>query len=996
MVSDQFLPFMSYHSEKEIMSQLNLEFTHSKILHALNLEQQEAVQHDRGSLLIVAGAGTGKTKVITHRIAYLITTKKAKPEEILALTFTDKAAAEMEERVDILLPYGFAAVCISTFHAFGDRILREYAFDLGLTSDFQVLSRPEQFIFFKDRLFELPINYYRPLGNPDKFIDAILGLFSRAKDEDGTPAEYMNYADKLKTQAEADPDNQELADLATQQMELAQTYDKYQELLAVHGKVDFGDQITHVLKLFREHPLALKQIQDRYKYILVDEFQDTNYAQFQMVHLLAENLQNITVVADDDQSIYKFRGAAISNILNFTEVYPNARQIVLTQNYRSTQVILDAAYKLICHNNPDRLEVKNNVNKKLKALSPGEKVVEHLHFDTLTSEAEGVAKLIQEKMAAESYQQQDFAILVRANNDAEPFLRILDYYRIPFHFTGNRSLYQREEIRLLVSFLRAISDFRDYISLYHLAISDIYRFPMQDITLCLNVANRTNRTLHYVLSHFEKYPQLEELSPESLVTLKKLLDDLDKYLKLSRTEPTYVVLYRFLRDSGYLEQLTSVDSIESDLKIQNIAKFFNLVRNYSDIAGKDRIHEFTKHLDALIEAGDDPSTVEADTDEDAVRVLTYHKAKGLEFPVVFMVSLVDQKFPTRRRGDPLDLPDPLIKDLLPSGDFHLQEERRLFYVGMTRAQKELYFTSARDYGGIQPRKVSQFVLEALDKPRADDQYDKTSPLEAIERFAPTIKESMQAPSKIPDEEVISLSHYQIDDYLTCPLKFKYVHILKVPILPHHAVVYGRAIHEAVKEYHRRKMSGREVTSQDLIKTFEKNWLSEGFLTREHEEERLRAGRESLIRFFEEQEASPWEPTVVEKDFSFMLKNNRIIGRWDRVDVRDGNVYIVDFKSSEIRTQEDADRRAKESLQLFIYALAYQKTEGEIPKTVELHFLDTGLVGCAEATEERLFKFTEKIYEAAKGIRSRDYTAKPSVFVCKYCAFSEVCPATAVK
>ncbi|MFQ6116380.1 MAG: ATP-dependent helicase, partial [bacterium] len=282
------------------MNQLNSDFTPQKIFDGLNPQQQEAVQHDQGPLLIVAGAGTGKTKVITNRIAYLIASKKAKPDEILAVTFTDKAAAEMEERVDLLLPYGFAAVWISTFHAFGDKILREYALDLGMSTDFQVLSRPEQIIFFKERLFEFPLKYYRPLGNPDKFIDAMVGLFSRTKDEDVVPEEYLAYANNLKMQSEADPENQELAELAAQQMELAQTYLEYQKQLTAHGKVDFGDLISLVLKLFREHPLALQQIQERYKYVLVDEFQDTNYAQFQLLQLLVQNHKNITVVADDD------------------------------------------------------------------------------------------------------------------------------------------------------------------------------------------------------------------------------------------------------------------------------------------------------------------------------------------------------------------------------------------------------------------------------------------------------------------------------------------------------------------------------------------------------------------------------------------------------------------------------------------------------------------------------------------------------------------------
>jgi len=279
----------------------------TKTTSGLNKEQQSAVEYDKGPLLIVAGAGTGKTKVITHRIAHLISSKKARPDEILALTFTEKAAAEMEERVDLLIPYGYATVWISTFHAFGDHILREFAFELGLPTDFQVLPTPEQIIFFKERLFNLPLKIYRPLSTPDKFIEAIIGHFSRAKDEDITPEEYLSFAQKLV--AEVQSDDREQAEYAAQQLELAHTYVTYQELLTANAKLDFGDLITTVLRLFREHPLALQKIQNRYRYILVDEFQDTNYAQFQMVRLLARVHENITVVADDDQSIYKFRGA---------------------------------------------------------------------------------------------------------------------------------------------------------------------------------------------------------------------------------------------------------------------------------------------------------------------------------------------------------------------------------------------------------------------------------------------------------------------------------------------------------------------------------------------------------------------------------------------------------------------------------------------------------------------------------------------------------------
>lgn len=968
--------------------------TTENILKDLNPQQATAVTYGDGPVLIVAGAGTGKTKVIAHRIAYLIASKRARPEQILALTFTEKAAAKMEERVDIMLPYGFANVWISTFHAFGERVLREHALELGLTSDFMTLSEAEQAIFFREHLFEFPLDYYRPLGNPTKHISALTKVISRAKDEDVTTEEYLEFARKLEKEARAQPGEPELEEKAFQQKEIAGTFQRYQDLLAREGKVDFGDLVALTLKLFREHPLILKAYRGRFTYILIDEFQDTNYAQFQLIRLLAEEHENVTVVGDDDQSIYKFRGAAISNILNFMDTYHRAKQIVLTKNYRSSQAILDTAYRLITHNNPDRLEVRNTIDKRLSASDPEGQPVCHLHYDTLASESDAVAKLIEEKVATGQYAFKDFAILVRANNHADPFLRALNMRSIPFTFSGSRGLYSREEVRFLISFLRAISNFSDSVSLYHLAGSEMYQMDMTDLIRCMTVAKRRNRTLHHVFEHVDEVSELDVLSAESRATIGKILSDIKKFVDRSRDHQTGVVLYQFLTESGYLKRLTHAGTVIAEQKIRNIARFFDVVGNFSNLTAEDRVLQFVSHLDLLIEAGDDPATAESDPDTDAVHVLTVHKAKGLEFPVVFLVSLVHDRFPVRRRSEPIALPDPLIKELLPEGDVHLQEERRLFYVGMTRAQKELYLTSGRDYGSVRQRKVSQFVMEAMDKPRADEEYLRTSALEAIQRHAPPQESSPDEAGAIPDDQVLNLSHFQIDDYITCPLKYKYIHILRVPILPHHSVVYGRAIHEAIKEYHRRKLNGRPVTAEEVITVFERSWMSEGFLTREHEERRLAAGRRALINFFEEQERSGVIPTYVEEEFSFHLGSNRVVGRWDRVDVREDQVIIIDFKSSEVREQEKADEKARKSLQLAIYAIAYQENHDRVPDLVELHFLDSGLVGRAQPSEKRLERTIEKICQAAQGIRARDYTAKPDFNNCRYCAYSNICPATA--
>jgi DNA helicase-2/ATP-dependent DNA helicase PcrA len=965
------------------------------ILRDLTPEQRAAVTHLDGPLLIVAGAGTGKTRVITRRIAHLIATRRARPEQILALTFTDRAAAEMEERVDRLVPYGYAQAWISTFHAFGDRLLREHALHLGLSPDFRVLSRAEQAIFLRERLFELPLDYFRPLGDPARHVDALVALFSRAKDEDVTPEEYAAHAERLAAEARTRPDDAALAELARQQGELAAAYRVYQQLLVREGRVDFGDLITLALRLLRDHPTVLAACRERFLHVLVDEFQDTNYAQFELVKLLAGPRRNLTVVADDDQAIYRFRGASYSNIAYFTRTYPDARTVVLSRNYRSTQFILDAAYRLIRQNDPDRLEVRQGIDKRLVAVAGPGRLPRHLHFDRLGSEADGVADRIVRSVAAGRWRYRDIAILVRANRDADPFLRALNLRGVPARFSGSRGLYDREEIRLATAFLRALAHPADSLSLYYLSASPLYEVPAPDLAACMSYATRKNRALGQVYRSLAQLPDLE-VSAEGRAVIARIVEDLDAALRLAPRVPTGRVLYDHLvTRTGYIARLASSGRPEDEQKVANLAKFFDLVARFGEIVPVDRVPAFVAYLDLLIEAGDDPPTAEVETEADAVNVLTVHKAKGLEFPVVFMVSMVSDKFPSRMRREPLSLPDALMKDLLPEGDFHLQEERRLCYVGMTRAREELYLTSAADYGGARPRKVSRFVLEALDLPRVDPEVVRASAVQAVERHAPPAEVGMPTFLVPPPEETLALSFRQVDDYATCPYKYRYIHILRIPVLRDHRVVYGWALHEAVREYNRRKARRQPVTADDLIAHFERAWVNEGFLSREHEDQRLQAGRETLRRFLEYQEQSGTVPAFVEREFRFPLDAVLVRGRWDRVDVRGGEVVIIDFKSTDVRTQEQADRRARESEQLAIYALAYHEVYGRLPDRVELHFLGRDiLVGRARKDDADLEEMREMIRRAAAGIRAQQFAATPDAYrACPYCAFNQICPFT---
>ena len=958
-----------------------------RILEGLNAPQAAAVTHETGPLLIIAGAGTGKTTVITRRIAYLIATRAARPSEILALTFTDKAAAEMEERVDTLVPYGYADVQIATFHAFGDRLIKENALELGLTPDFRVLTRAEQIIFLRDHLFEFPLKHYRPLGDPTRHLHAILTQFSRLKDEDVGPDEYLAHAEGLLAAAA----DEELRLAAEQHLELARTYAQYQTLMARLGQVDFGDQIVEALRLFRTRPHILRRYQGRYRYILVDEFQDTNYAQFELVKLLAARHRNVAVVGDDDQAIFRFRGASMSNILDFDRTYPDARQVVLQENRRSPQAVLDAAYRLIQHNNPDRLEVAQKIDKRLVSTVGMGEAPRHLPFDTVSTESDQVAELIREEHER-GRPYRDFAVLVRANNDADHYLRALNMRGIPWTFSGNAGLYGRPEVRLLIAFLRSVVYTDDSISLHYLASSDVYQVPIVDLTNCATYANRRNRHLFDVL---HDVPADLAVSDEGRLAIARLVTDLTRYMELGREHPTGEVLYQFLVDSGLMTRYAKAPA-ELEQEVQNVSKFFTRVKDAARVLKYDNVREFVSHLDALMDAGDDPAVAEADTETPAVHVVTVHKSKGLEWPIVFMVDCVQNKFPSTRRSDPLEIPPELIKDLLPTGDFHEQEERRLFYVGMTRAKERLYLTSAEDMGGKRKWKVSQFVLEALDLPKDAARPFRAQAIEELRRQAPAPELAGLGLAPIPDEEPLAVSHRQVDDYQTCPLKYQFIHILRIPLRQHHSVVYGNALHKAVEFYLRRRAGGNYTSLEDFLLAFDNAWRNEGFLTREHEEQRKRGGIAALTRFYHEEEASGQKPTDVEREFGFTLGLDRVRGRFDRVDETPDGLVIVDYKSSDVTDQKKADQRVKESLQLKIYALAQHEMTGRLPARVELRFLESGLVGRHTPTGADLGKAREAIAEAARGIRRREFEATPEYQACRYCPYNQICPSTATQ
>jgi DNA helicase II / ATP-dependent DNA helicase PcrA len=1026
------------------------------LLGGLNPEQRRAVTHGEGPLLVVAGPGTGKTEVITRRIAWLIATRRAQPSEILALTFTDKAANEMQSRVDQLVPYGFADTSISTFHAFGDRLIREFAFEAGRAPDARVLSRAETIVFLRERLFELGLDEYLPLGDPTRFLGALATLFARARDEDVSPTRYADYAAGLAATAAAGeaglartPDagaadvDAVAAKLETarRQTELARAYERYTALLGEHGSIDFGDQVALALRLVRESAAIRSTVQARYRYVLVDEFQDTNRAQSALVAIVAERHRNVTVVGDDDQSIYRFRGAAISNILEFRERHRGARTVVLRRNYRSAAPILDAAHRLVRFNDPDRLEARVGISKHLRperAIRVPAPVRQHV-FASAAEEADWIAAELRRRIEAGA-RPRDHAILVRANADADPILRSLNLVAVPWRFSGSSGLYGRAEVRVLLAFLRAIADPASSTDVYALAASPVYAIAGEDLSAVMGSARRRHRSAWEVLEEVDAHPEVLRLGDDGRSRVARLVGDLRRFRELGHRRPAGETLYAFLRDTGWLATLASGESAATDEALANVARFFEIVRGESVLLADDRAIFLARHLETLIDAGDDPASADPDPDLDAVAVLTVHKAKGLEYPVVIIPGLVAGRFPAAFRREPLALPEELAGVGVTDGDPQLQEERRLFYVAMTRARDELILTHAADYGGARARRVSPFVLEALDLPvSAGTPGAGATGASAVDRLAAMTPSATDPVAREagPIEGQLLLSHSSIDAYLTCPRRYHYSHVLRVPTAPHHSLVYGSALHQAVQEFHRAEGRGRILSEVELIGALEAAWTNEGFVSREHELARLEAGRSALRRFRSARlEPGTVAPAWVERDFSFSLGGDRIRGRFDRVDIVavDGagtpaapdiaaalaeasfpglaaradvvepslgllgreEVTITDYKSSDVRDPAKARQRARESLQLQIYSMAYEAMTGRLPDAVQLHFLDSGLVGRATPDATRLERARAQIASAAAGIRARDYTPTPATMACTYCPFREICPSSAVR
>ncbi len=627
--------------------------------HTLNPMQQDAVLHTEGPLLVLAGAGSGKTRALTHRVAYLIEEKNVAPWNILAITFTNKAAGEMRERVNQLVEYGADSVWVSTFHSLCVRILRRFIENLGYDTSFSIYDTDDQKTLMKQIFKAMDVNtkMYKERG--------ILGIISSAKNELIGPEEFA-----MNAKIAGDFRSQKIAEI----------YREYQVQLKKNNALDFDDLLVKTVELFDNNPEILDYYQEKFKYIMVDEYQDTNTAQFKLVSQLAKKYGNICVVGDDDQSIYRFRGANIRNILNFEQVFPGARVIKLEQNYRSTKTILNAANGVI----------RNNSGRKDKTLwtdnEEGSKVRIKI-FDTAFDEAEGIIK----DMLKKGGSWKDYAVLYRTNAQSRLIEEKCIAYNVPYRLVGGVNFYQRKEIKDILAYLKTIANGRD-----DLAVQRIINAPKRGIG-----ATTVGKVNLYAAEHgMNFYETLLRIAAvpgigKAAVKIDKFTDEIGSFRRMLRDgEAIQDVIEAILEKTRYRDELKEEGEVESETRLENIAELVNKAVSYWEDADEPTLDGFLEEV-ALVADIDS-----MDDSEDRVVLMTLHSAKGLEFPHVYLTGMEEGLFPSMMA--------------ISEDQEAIEEERRLCYVGITRAEKELMLTAARQRminGETRYEKPSRFLEE---------------------------------------------------------------------------------------------------------------------------------------------------------------------------------------------------------------------------------------------------------------------------------------------
>ena len=968
----------------------------------LNDAQRRAITHGEGPLLVIAGAGTGKTRVITERIRHLLDSKEGiSGENILALTFTKKAAGEMKARVVKATGERGKAVPLATFHSFCETLLKD--------ADPQsiVLDTVDHWILLRRNLGRLKLDKYRRLAEPGQFLNDFVEFFSRCQDELVSAEDYQQYADALAAELEAERESLDEDTLAereesvAREQEIAGAYRASEELLREKKRVSFGSLITGAVALLENDAALRESLQQRYRYILVDEFQDTNIAQLRLLELLAGESRNIFAVGDNDQAIYRFRGASFASFQLFLEKFAawkagrdSARfRVSLTENYRSTPNILRVATQVIGQNT-----VSADFPKKfLSANRPEGEKIRIAELADEEQEAQWVANELQ-RIHAAGRRWMDFAVLYRQHAHRDELVRELSARKIPFVIT-RLSILDHPLVKDVLAYLRLIARPFDDVACARVLSAPAWELRAADL---VRLAERTAKKRGTALYDTVQAQQPELPFEGAKAAIQELLDFLGEHRKTMKRRSAREILADVVEWLDVPQRAT-----EQDYKY--VARLAEFAKEWEAKSETRSLSEFLEYLD-YFEQALGTINLEEDAPADAVKLMTVHAAKGLEFPHVFVLRVNNKGFPATERPRVFEFPARLMKEGAPAEQFHIQEERRLFYVALTRAQERLTLTSLPEKKGKAPVFIEDILMDPTVRHRDVRQM--------MPKLPPTRKDGARKgelalgsgelfpisskPPKIFSQiaewaetfrpqvpEPLQLSPSGVENYRTCPQRYLFGYLWSLKEGPKASLSFGSIMHNTIRRFLSELRKGNRLPFEELQRIFEMEWRSVGFEDEYQEAEYKKDGIEQLRVFHAEVLAAPPRICEQEKRFELPLENNVIVtGRMDQVNSLGRNdMEIVDYKTG--RPKKDSS--AKKDLQLSIYALAAREIFEWNPVRLVFHYLQNNQRQVTTRDSKQLEEAQEIVQEAAADIRTGEFPARPG-FVCQSCAYRQICPA----
>ena len=966
----------------------------------LNDAQKRAITHGEGPLLVIAGAGTGKTRVITERIRHLLHSNESlSGENILGLTFTNKAAGEMKARVVRATGERGKAVTLATFHAFCEGLLKEAA------PERLMIDKVDHWILLRRNLERLKLEKYRRLADPGQFLNDFVEFFSRCQDELVSCEDYQRYADALAAKLEAERDAvdedtlKDRAEEVSLQQEIARAYRASEELLREKKRVSFGSLITGAVDLLEKNAELRRALQEKYRYVLVDEFQDTNIAQLRLLELLTGDAKNIVAVGDNDQAIYRFRGASFGSFKLFLERFAGWREgqdstrfrVSLVENYRSTPNILRVATQVIAQNT-----VSADFPKKILSANKeeGEKI-RIVEMETELDEARWISAEL-ERLHAAGRKWKDFAVLYRQHAHRDDLVEELSRRKIPF-VISKLSILDHPLVKDALAYLRMIATPFDDIACARVLASPAWGLDAADLVRLAERAKKEKKALYDML----QLPQGQLPFDSSHAALGELVEFASTQRKTLRRRTAREIL-------GDLSEWLEIAQRASPQDRKYVTRLTEFLKEWEPKSETRGLAEFVEYLDYYSQAGGTIS-LEDDAPGDAVQLMTVHGAKGLEFPQVFLLRVNNKKFPATERSRVFEFPAALMKEGEPAEQFHIQEERRLFYVALTRAENRLTLTTVTEKKGKVPVFIEDIVMDPAIKRRDIHQVSPKLPetrpamqKEIGQAGEPQLFPGSVGPPKIfsrianwaiefhpATPEPLTLSPSAVNGYRSCPQQYLFSRSWSLKEGPKAVLSFGSVMHTTIKRFVDQLRKGVKLPFDEVKRIFETEWTSAGFEDDYQEKGYQQDGIEQLRAFHAAMMEAPPRVLEQEKSFELPLENNVIItGRMDQVNSLGRNdVEIVDYKTG--KPKKDAD--AKKDLQLSLYALAAKEIFEWNPVRLVFHYLQNNQIQVTTRDAKQLDEAQAAVQEAAADIRAGEFPPKPG-FVCRNCAYKPICPA----